>query len=172
MLPKVLCLHGYAQNIFVDAPHLIPGNKRDNCYSKFSARDKELIGVNGMRCWWDYNSISYLTLVLNSIRYINQVIDNHGPFIGIIGFSQGACLAFILNNLIESNSPLINKSQKSLNFIVLYSGFFPSDRRVNNIVTKKSFNTPSLIVLDNTGRDKVVKAEKTLYLERLLKNSG
>lgn len=30
-----------------------------------------------MRCWWDYNNIGYLTLLLNSIRYINQVIDKH-----------------------------------------------------------------------------------------------
>ncbi|KAJ5237892.1 hypothetical protein N7489_007983 [Penicillium chrysogenum] len=36
-----------------------------------------------------------------SVQYVSDILERHGPFIGIMGFSTGACLAAIVTSLLE-----------------------------------------------------------------------
>lgn len=65
--------------------------------------------------------------------YLHEFILEHGPFVGIIGFSQGAALAALLASALESpeHAPAelgveeLRRSvgQEAVKFVVAYSGF-------------------------------------------------
>jgi hypothetical protein len=48
-----------------------------------------------------------------SVQYVSDILERHGPFIGIMGFSTGACLAAIVTSLLEKR-----RSICSFNFTV------------------------------------------------------
>ncbi|KXN71669.1 hypothetical protein CONCODRAFT_16775 [Conidiobolus coronatus NRRL 28638] len=190
MTIKILCLHGYGQNkvyfrdqlnviksrlggsvefITIDAPNFIPNVKKQAIYPKYSKKAKKLLDATGMKCWWNLENNNYIGLFDNTLPYINYIIEKYGPFNGILGFSQGACLTFILNGLIESKSPLINRAQPPLNFIVLSSGFFPRDPNIGQLIPLPT-KTPTLNILDK--EDKVVKSEYSLFLSNLILNNN
>jgi hypothetical protein len=41
-----------------------------------------------------------------SIQYILSLLERHGPFIGIMGFSTGAALTAIITSLLEKRKPV------------------------------------------------------------------
>jgi hypothetical protein len=49
----------------------------------------------------DYQSDRILGLG-QSVQYIASILETHGPFIGVMGFSTGAALAAITASLLES----------------------------------------------------------------------
>jgi dihydrofolate reductase len=73
-----------------------------------------------LRSWWpnsesdpDYYSLDF------AFSTIRTSIEESGPFIGVLGFSQGAALAGILCQHIHN----LHDSQPPLQFGILYSGF-------------------------------------------------
>ena len=137
---KILCLHGYRQNeqmfrektgamrkllkskadfIFVSAPHVIP--EAENL-----ARSPEQCE----RGWWfsrpdqSYNALDETDISSGydeSISYTLQVLEQHGPFDGILGFSQGASLLSLLVHL-QQNKPTLFE-HKTFKFAIFVSGF-------------------------------------------------
>lgn len=114
---KVLCLHGYRQNadafkskigsfrkyvnkyaefVFVDAPHVAPPLQADGEPDPlqkswwFNKDDGTFKGTNksGPAVGFD-----------ESLKRVEEVWVNDGPFQGILGFSQGACFAGIICGL-------------------------------------------------------------------------
>jgi pimeloyl-ACP methyl ester carboxylesterase len=143
---KVLCLHGYMSNsnifrdqinnilcestsfadfIFVDAPYSyqIGKRRRFSWWTTQSLINNQIFSYNGL---------------LDSLRLISKVEEDKGPFDVILGHSQGACLAILLDLLRQQNSPelllevgcLTNPSSS-----VLLSGFIPRDLAFN--ITKR-----------------------------------
>ena len=84
--------------------------------------------------WWSFENGTY-TGILESLKYIEQYSKEHGPFEGVLGFSQGACLAAILcatHSRYPELSPL-----PGLRFGVLFSGFAPVDASYSELFLEK-----------------------------------
>lgn len=134
---KVLCLHGYRQNgdvfksklgsfrknvqkyaefVFVTAPHVAPPIN-DTDASSTSADDQP-----EQRSWW-FNKDDGTFKGTNrsgpafgfeeSVRLVERVWSEQGPFQGLLGFSQGASFVGLLCNM----------SDRKCKFCVV---FFPS----------------------------------------------
>lgn len=43
-----------------------------------------------------------------SVQYISGILERHGPFIGIMGFSTGATMAAIVTSLLEKRRSICN----------------------------------------------------------------
>lgn len=54
---------------------------------------------------WGFGDIQYghITCLDQTIRYIMDLLNQHGPFVGIIGFSAGAAIAAVISSLLERN---------------------------------------------------------------------
>lgn len=114
---RFLCLHGYRQNgitfkskigsfrkhinkyaefVFVTAPHSVPGTE-------------EGVDPNEAQCSWWFNKEDGTFSGKNksapaigfeeSVRLVERVWANLGPFNGLLGFSQGACFVGLLCSL-------------------------------------------------------------------------
>lgn len=184
---RVLLLHGYAMNqvsfrrriaalqkscqdvaefVFANGPHHIqalpsatnpdppPPNPNDpldkQARAWFMSRDNVYIG-------WDATA-----------KYLTQVCREEGPFDGVIGFSQGACLAGVLaaatehpDRTPETNEPI---QSQPFRFVIAVSGFRPTDSKFDPLFTDK-IQTPMLVVLGEN--DAIVSAERTRkFVER------
>ncbi|KAG7885079.1 hypothetical protein KL938_001336 [Ogataea parapolymorpha] len=133
----ILCLHGYAQNgptfsakasgirkalkkigyhtVFVqgslkiqkaDLPFEVPPS--ENAEEEFDYRG-----------WWQPNDDYDLQPALDAVK---NYYKEHGPFIGIMGFSQGAGLAAVV---CSKYAEIIGqpKASEELKFAILYAGF-------------------------------------------------
>ena len=137
---KILCLHGYRQNeqifrektgamrkllkgkadfVFVSAPHVIPETEN-------LRRSQEQCE----RGWWfsrpddSYNALDETDTSNGydeSISFILQALEQHGPFDGMLGFSQGASLLSLLVHLQQTKPKLFE--HKSFKFAIFVSGF-------------------------------------------------
>ncbi|KAI8924203.1 serine hydrolase FSH, partial [Entophlyctis helioformis] len=136
-LGKLLCLHGYTQNgpVFrrrtavlrkdiaklyechhVSAPHKVAPQHVRPLVNKDQAQDDQL-------AWWLYDEATKeYTGLEASLAHLEHEWATHGPFDGILGFSQGATMAWIL-------AGHLNRTQR-LNpqvFVVAVSGFLPGE---------------------------------------------
>ena len=116
-----------------------------------------------------------------SFDYLAEVLKTQGPFVGIIGFSQGAAIAAMLTSLLEgaprtssfsahqsSGGIAFPDSIRSLHhprfkFAVAYSGFLATDPRYAACF-KPQIETPVLHVLGSL--DGVVDEQRSLSLVR------
>ncbi|CAI7629381.1 unnamed protein product [Penicillium glandicola] len=62
-----------------------------------------------------------------SIEYISDILERHGPFIGIMGFSTGASLAAVVTSLLETRRSICNfnitRDHPPMEFAICLSGF-------------------------------------------------
>jgi uncharacterized protein (DUF924 family)/Ran GTPase-activating protein (RanGAP) involved in mRNA processing and transport len=150
--PSILVLHSSKQNpvSFIKATRKMFGEESPTSlgyYTKLSvlpathsytpigeAKDS-LEGIDNPtgrynRCWWnatdDPSTMIYEGLE-ETIAYVNRYCQMHGPFDGILGFSQGGCLAGILAHLQQIQSPLVKDCH--FQFVVIISGFACRDIR-------------------------------------------
>lgn len=112
-------LKNKADFVFVSAPHVIP--ETDNL--KRSPEQCE-------RGWWfsrldhSYNALDETDISTGyeeSLSFILHVLENDGPFDGILGFSQGASLLSILVYLQQTKPKLFE--YKNFKFAIFVSGF-------------------------------------------------
>ena len=160
---RILCLHGYRQNdqffrektgglrklfkkyadfYFVNAPH-VPSVKSED--------------RGEVRGWWfskadDHFSSRDVTNIAtgfeDSVKTVLSYIEENGPFDGIFGFSQGACMTHLL--LAKHQ---LNEIDLPVNFAILASGFLSlssQHAKYNDVVIE----TPSLHIF-GTG-DEIV----------------
>lgn len=66
-----------------------------------------LLGGDSANCQWTWAYDDYATKNSTgseeTIRYILGILDKHGPFIGVIGFSMGAALTAMIASLLEKD---------------------------------------------------------------------
>ncbi|KAK9876345.1 hypothetical protein WA026_012654 [Henosepilachna vigintioctopunctata] len=167
---KILALHGYRQNavkflnetknfceafsqwaefVYITAPHqvvlvdnpdnLLMGEKLEKGQRGwfFNRRNKTNRGIRNGGPAIGFN---------DTVRVIEEVFRDAGPFDGILGFSQGACLAGILSNLQQSG--LI---KAKFNFAIIISGFMskclPHMKYFQEVI-----NLPSLHVIGDNDQ--------------------
>ncbi|CAG8902028.1 unnamed protein product [Penicillium egyptiacum] len=62
-----------------------------------------------------------------SVQYVSDILERHGPFTGIMGFSTGAALASIVTSLLEKRRSICNfnmtRDHPSMEFAICMSGF-------------------------------------------------
>ncbi|KAL8279589.1 hypothetical protein RQP46_007902 [Phenoliferia psychrophenolica] len=126
-----------------------------------------------LRVWWipDDNKehCDHFPRLDDLIAYFRVILETHGPFDAILGFSQGAAAAALLMALI--NQPSLhpefaraggeNWPPKQFQFAIMASGFLPMDGRVASWFDTP-LDVPSLHVLGS--RDIVVSSPTSLAL--------
>lgn len=140
---KVLCIHGYGQSsawleehtevlqsalsaavefLFVDSPTL----QRDKGW--WRRRDSQVGPTGG-------GATRYEGLE-EALRYLRQFMHLHGPFKGVIGLSQGACMTGLLCGLLAADQqmcPPAGLPPVAFDFAVLCSGHICHDKRVHRM---------------------------------------
>lgn len=150
----VLCLHGFAQNgsvfsvkasgirkalkkagyhtVFVDAPIALTAADLPFEASSYGADDKtEELNFRG----WVYTQKDRFDIV-PAFDVLKQAYKDHGPFVGILGFSQGSGVAGLV--LAHYNEIMGDeKAADSLKFAILYSGFKFDNETVQKYYQKR-----------------------------------
>lgn len=117
--------------------------------------------------WWRRDEVTgeYVGLP-DTLAFLSTYLDTHGPFTGVVGFSQGAAMAAILASVLEGRDGGVegwNSSHPPLKFAVCYSGFRAPRERYEGFYTPK-IATPVLHVIGSL--DTLVEEERTLALVR------
>ena len=181
---KILMLHGYRQSegafrertgglrkslkshvdfVFCEAPHLVPKLPE-------AATDESAAAIN--KGWWfsernsSYDALERTSCDLGfeqTLEYIESVFEAKGPFDGILGFSQGACLAGILCKIAESSSSSSKFNSIKFNFAIITAGF-KSGQAQHNVYydLEEKIKMPTLHIFGET--DKVIPAEMSAEL--------
>jgi len=140
---RILCLHGFTQNAKVFSSKTKAIQKGLRGIAEFSFAEGELLPNESddddreARCWWRSNdkpSKNYRGLDKTLLK-LDSIFQKEGPFDGILGFSQGACLTIVLallqdeREIIETCLGLKPQSTSSIKvrFAMGFSGFFPAD---------------------------------------------
>ncbi|KAL3995376.1 Serine hydrolase (FSH1) family protein [Acanthocheilonema viteae] len=181
---RILCLHGYQQNasvfrnksgsfrrymkkyadfVFMDAPHEVEWE-----HASEGASDTVSTNIAPAKCrgWWYVSERFHIRKVKDhegfeeSVQAIVDFVQKEGPFDGILGFSQGATLAFLLSALKRKGDLNID-----FKFLILISGFLsrnPEHQKLNEMAQS---NIPCLHVYGKN--DKVVSRELSAKLVEL-----
>ena len=82
------------------------------------------------KAWWlhDKETHSYPEFE-STVDYVLNCYKEHGPFDGILGFSQGAGLGLFLAALQEKGD-----IATQFKFVISYSGFYPSDTSIQVVI--------------------------------------
>ncbi|EFO26377.2 hypothetical protein LOAG_02110 [Loa loa] len=178
---RVLCLHGYQQNatvfrdksgsfrrpmkkyvdfVFMNAPHEVEWE-----HASVTSGDEVSASIAPAECrgWW-YVAERFHTKEVKdhegfeeSVQAVTDFARKEGPFDGILGFSQGATLAFLLSALKQKGDVNID-----FRFLILVSGF-PSRNLEHQKLNRMAHpNLPCLHVFGET--DKVVSHELSAKL--------
>ncbi|CAO3568016.1 unnamed protein product [Mortierella alpina] len=152
MTLRILCLHGYTQNalsftkktaafrkslkdiadlVYVTAPHIVPiptlETPEEREQDELDNLEPEAVPYG----WWtsspekpQYKGFD------ESLKGLRDVLEKQGPFDGVMGFSQGASMASILQLLLERPhlSPVMATCKHApFKFAIIVSGFEPRD---------------------------------------------
>ena len=168
-----LCLHGLFQNkdiikkyftpllksinstgVYIDAPYnVIPH------YEKL--KKLRVIYKNDFD---DYKSWTKYPITMNSndcytLKYIAEYLHDNKDINGIIGFSQGAMIASLLNtNFFYEQYNIKN----NINKIILISGFMYDNEYIYNIYNSGVININSIHIIGKN--DPIIKPEKSIHL--------
>jgi dihydrofolate reductase len=122
MSNKVLCLHGFLQSgkvfsekssglrkllkksglqlDYIDGP--ITLTQKDLPFEVDDEKWNEIVNADINKAWFYHDSISKNLNIEKALSTISKHIEDNGPYIGIIGFSQGAAMSVIVSNIIKS----------------------------------------------------------------------
>jgi pimeloyl-ACP methyl ester carboxylesterase len=139
-------------------PADIPGNSEQP--TEAAEPESEAYG------WWRRSEPSgEYTGLPEMFAFLSEYLDTHGPFDGVIGFSQGAALAAVLAAVLENDRPrpqTFTTSHPPLKFAACYCGFRAPERYEEWYTP--SIKTPTLHVIGSL--DTVVDEERSLALAR------
>lgn len=141
----------YVEFVFPTAPHKAPpleGETESNGYSWwFNKDDGTFKGTNLSGPAWGFDQ---------SFRHLEEVWNTQGPFQGILGFSQGACLAGILSSLSVRGLTVIDPR-----FVIICAGF-KSGSLVHKSFYLDPITIPSLHIYGET--DEIISKAMSLEL--------
>ncbi|KAI9219240.1 serine hydrolase FSH [Blastocladiella britannica] len=154
-LKRILCLHGYTQNAtvfrkrtavlrkhlkniaefdYISAPHF--------AHTHVPTTEAEASSDEGQLAWWtrdhESNAASPAIGIGASLALLNAHIRDHGPYDGVLGFSQGAAMAAVLAMEREqqhTDAPM---------FYLLVSGFVPRDPAILTQFAVSACTAPSM----------------------------
>lgn len=179
-LGKILCLHGFVQNgslfarkssgvrkalkkIGYDTVYLTGPVTVSIADLPFDVNVNSLGGestdnTDSMRSWWpnSESAADYYKLD-QAFDEVAKCIEENGPFVGVLGFSQGGGLAGILCQMIQDLHP----KQDPLKFGIFYSGFRVKPDEHQHFYNNK-ISTPTLHIIGSL--DTVVSEERVMWL--------
>ncbi|KAG0048405.1 Ovarian cancer-associated protein 2 [Gryganskiella cystojenkinii] len=148
-LLRILCLHGYTQNaisftkktaafrrsvkdvadlVYVTAPHVVPiptlSTPEEREDDELESLEPEALPYG----WW--TGQTHYKGFEESLTQLRDVLEKQGPFDGIMGFSQGASMASLLQLLLERpylSNVMSGCHHAPFKFSILVSGFEPKD---------------------------------------------
>ncbi|KAF7141216.1 hypothetical protein RHSIM_Rhsim06G0075100 [Rhododendron simsii] len=157
--PRFLCLHGFRTNgqimktqiekwppsvlekldlVFVDAP--FPANGKSDVEGIFDPPYYE---------WFQFNKeFTEYTNFDECLAYIEDYMIEHGPFDGLLGFSQGAILSAALPGL-QAEGVALTKVPK-INFLIIIGGAKLKEPSLAEKAYSCSIRCPSLHFLGET----------------------
>lgn len=181
----ILCLHGFAQNgvvfstkasgirkmlkkagyhtVFIDGPIELTPADLPFVASSLGADDKaEEIKFRG----WVYTQADKFD-IQPSLDAIKKAYVESGPFIGIMGFSQGSG---IIGAILSSFDKVVGdeKALDHLKFAIIYSGFIFENESVQHFYEKR-ISLPTLHVMGEL--DTLVSNERSQKLADLCENA-
>ncbi|KAJ2850135.1 Ovarian cancer-associated protein 2 [Coemansia brasiliensis] len=184
--PKILCLHGFGENaelfkirsrnfravvgdnaelVYLDGPidigrlHMTTGDLTDPDLSN---------GFTNLGWWWMRRGWSYEARGIGkTLDLISKVLEEQGPFDGILGFSQGAALAVIISELLaqkDLQGPLSlgNTTHPPIKFLVL-AGAFQIEVPEYEYLYRETLSVPSLHIMGTY--DTVVEPERSIKVQ-------
>ncbi|KAI9203871.1 alpha/beta hydrolase family protein [Polychytrium aggregatum] len=173
---RILCLHGYTQNASVL-------RKRTGVLRKDLKSLAELVYVSApfevaqapsfnpqvfrppptedeKQCtWWRANSEgTFYEGYEETIEYLKSFWQEHGPFDGILGFSQGAALVPLISyELLQAGL--------APRFVVIFSGFRSRSTQHQQMLVEHSISIPSLHVIGKS--DALIVPSRSEELSRV-----
>lgn len=179
---KILFLHGFAQNPdeiaskcrqlrhFVPAEFSFPAAaiKLMSYDGDMSDRARDIDGSTARYAWnlpTEDMSTNLINLEMTLARLV-PLLEQQGPFDGIMGFSQGAAVASAICSLLEKPSCLIR--HPAFKFAVLFCGARPSSSQFDHIY--RDIETPSLHLVGK--QDIMVPTERSLGLANAFNRSA
>jgi predicted esterase len=196
---RIMALHGYTSNAFVlqrrmgairkackDTAEFIylngpirvepitaPAQSLDAPENSQSALDPDLPLEEQPRAWWKASDDGSYTLFDETVDFLNEEFVKHGPFDGVFGFSQGACLAALLASAFEEPSRYprfkFPPGQGPLRFCISVSGFRARDEKLQTLFPSGGIQTPVLHVLGKA--DQIVDEERAQTLVQVASQS-
>ncbi|KAI9318658.1 serine hydrolase FSH [Dichotomocladium elegans] len=202
---RILCLHGYAQNailfrkktaalfrdmedtierVYVRGPHVVLDPEYASMVERATKAGNDVSEELRPYAWWFANrqgpgtDDGYYYGFKDTMAYIKKILLEEGPFDGVLGFSQGACLAGILAHALEfrslpdDNVQLLPRDfpHPPLQFVILAGGFKPLQQATKGILysSKRKVETRSLHMIGEV--DTVVAPERMDALTAAFKN--
>ncbi|KAI9256207.1 serine hydrolase FSH [Sporodiniella umbellata] len=173
---RILCLHGMVQNasvfrkktavirkkldkmadlIYVTAPQMTVDPQYTSEAHREAAADENAPEEGKPFAWWhpyknDERNLTqdgYYRGFKESIDYLKDVLQKEGPFDGIFGFSQGACLAAVLLTALEHRTSidlLKEVNHPDFKFGILAAGFKPTSQKATQDFWALPITTPTL----------------------------
>ncbi|RNA15578.1 leucine rich repeat [Brachionus plicatilis] len=117
--------------------------------------------IESQRAWYQYDENNKVYIGLEeSIEYVLNYVKLHGPFIGIIGFSQGAVLASLLTKL----------NPNLFHFVIIISGFKPQDLKYGKFIfsTDCPFDFASMHIYGKN--DRMITRDRSEDFSKCFKN--
>ncbi|KAJ2521135.1 hypothetical protein H4217_001587 [Coemansia sp. RSA 1939] len=165
--PKILCLHGFGESgellrirsrnfhrVLEDHTDLVYlDGHLDIANLHLTAADLDRdnsthVDFKNLAWWWSRKSktVEYRGLE-QSLEQVGRVLNEQGPFDGILGFSQGACLAIIIAALLGGRAEHgpgfgIEVTHPPIKFLVLAGAFLLSEPGYKYLYAEK-INVPS-----------------------------
>ncbi|KAI7850011.1 serine hydrolase FSH [Circinella umbellata] len=191
---KILCLHGMVQNgtvfrkktavlrkkldkiadlVYVTAPHLVLDPEYTTEIHRIAAAEPLAHEELKPFGWWQpirnrpNTSDGYYQGFKESIEYIKKVMIEQGPFDGVFGFSQGACFAALLSELLENRTLVPDLIPHDFNhpafrFAIIAAGFKTVSQEATGALFQNQIKTPSIHLIGEA--DTVIEPQKMLDL--------
>lgn len=169
---KFLCLHGYQQsaaimqsetsflkNIFKQT---VGGEEVSFFYPSAPFPSAPTPSNEPTFAWWPNDPAAR---EIETFQYLSKILDQEGPFDGIVGFSQGGSVGSLIAAFLErppsARPPNFTTTHGSLRLVVSYSGYHEDDERLQTYYTPK-IKTPILHFISST--DPVMAEERCFRL--------
>ncbi|KAL7420259.1 Family of serine hydrolases 3 [Cryptotrichosporon argae] len=126
-----------AEFVFLDPPHVVekadmPWNQNLDDFDSTATTDAAAqTAETTPRAWWLTNADRTVYRKFDeTLAYIHDFMARNGPFDGVMGFSQGACMAAILCALLEKPGALSafpsEPAFAPFKFAIIVGGFLPT----------------------------------------------
>ncbi|KAI8987299.1 serine hydrolase FSH [Mycotypha africana] len=183
---RILCLHGMVQNagvfrkktavirkkldkmaelVYVTAPQMTTDPKYTSEAHRAAAADENAPEDEKPFAWWhpypdQQTEDGFYQGFKESVTFLKEFMIKEGPFDGIFGFSQGACLAAIMLICMENRAlmpDLFNSDFKHPNFkfAMLCAGFVPEAQKATSGIWSHKITTPTLHMIGE--EDKLIQ---------------